>query len=282
MRVHLAGQIGGKLPAEVLAKLESAGKATLPTSGAEMKLCQEMILAEQFDASLVTFAYPNDIKLWADLWLELPSSVIVDSGAFTAHTTGKEFTTATYSEFMTQIKTDYEPRLIALDFMSLDVIGDTAATWRNFDDLQARGHDVMPILTTGCTSADIDRAAEHRYIAIGGCVGAGRTALQPQLDQIFARLTRRDQLPQVHLLGVTQQWALERYPAYSCDSSSWKKPLIWGQSRLNGMRKIPSSTLNGTASYLASESLRAELRHYRKLQDHATALWRKRGIEWES
>jgi len=235
--------------------------------------------------SLVTHAYPKAIPQWAELWADVPgSNVIVDSGAFTAHTLGKEFALDGYAAFIDEFRSKYEPMVAELHFMNLDVIGDQSATWRNFDELTRRGHSVMPVLTRGSPASDIDRAAEHEYFACGGLVGAGRQSVQAWLDQVFARLLKRARLPRVHLLGVTQQWALERYPIFSSDSSSWLGPIRYGRSRLHGVQRAPRAIAASSAATNAvlMEILCKEIRHYQELEDYATALWRKRGIEWQS
>jgi len=282
VRIHLAGQIADNFPQATLEKMKARGEGEMPASGSSWLLCQRSLVDERCNYSLVTYAYLRSIPLWADVWRELPSCTIVDSGAFTAHTLGKEFTLDGYAAFIDEFSAEYGELLDELHFMSLDVIGDAAATWRNFDELERRGHQIMPVLTIGSSERDIDRAAEHGYFACGGLVGAKRGIVQAWLDSVFQRLLTRAELPKVHLLGVTQGWALERYPAFSSDSSSWKKPIHFGQSRLRGLPMIPRSTIGSAEAALASESLRAELRHYRQLQDHTTALWRERGIEWES
>jgi hypothetical protein len=276
MRVHLAGQIGAKFPAEL-----EGEQGTMPASGKPWGLCSQSLTLEQYQHALVTYAYPSDITRWGDVWLEVPqSTVIVDSGAFTAHSKGIEYTCEGYAEFIDEFNDTYAARLREVNFMSLDVIGQPEATWRNFERLEQLGKTVMPVITVNCSTSDVDRAAEHGYIACGGLVGAGEPVLKRWLDGVFARLMKRATLPRVHLLGVTQEWALKRYPIFSCDSSSWIKPVRFGQSRLAGLRKIPNYLEGAPETALAIESLRHEVRRYAKLERDTTELWRKRGIEW--
>jgi len=240
----------------------------------------EALILEQHPFGLCSHAHPGLIDCWPTVWEKIPSSAIIDSGAFTASTLGKSYSVAEYAGFIDGFDDAWGSSLHERIFMSLDVIGDQQASWSNFDELQRRGYDVLPILTRGCSAADIDRAAEHDYLAVGGCVGVGRSELQPYLDRIFARLMKRDRLPRVHLLGLTQDWAARRYPAFSADSTSWLKVVFFGQSRLTGIDSAVKYCRGGAERAYALEGLRAEVRHYQKMQATATELWARRGIEW--
>lgn len=240
----------------------------------------EALILENHPFGLCSFGAAHLIPCWPTVWKKVPSSAIIDSGAFTAAGQGKSYTVDEYAEFIDGFDDAFGASLRERFFMSLDVIGDQAASWRNFDELERRGYDVLPILTRGCSSADIDRAAEREYLAIGGCVGAGRAELQPYLDQIFARLMKRDRLPRVHLLGLTQDWAVRRYPAFSADSTSWLRVVFFGQTRLTGIDSAVKYCNGGAERAFALEGLRAEVRHYQKMQATATELWARRGIEW--
>lgn len=246
------------------------------------------MIEEGYPASLVTFAYPEMTPVWAEVWKAVPEQhVIVDSGAFTAFNQGIEITVGQLAEYMAQFRTDYARVLSSMSFMSLDVIGDQEASWRNFDELQKRGCDVMPVLSGAeATAHDVDRAAEHDYIAVGNLVGQANRQ-QQILDFVFARLMkyreRTGRMPRVHLLGLTQEWACRRYPAFSCDSSSWLRVVRYGVSRLPGTTGVvPSYAKSAAATAGVKEQLRAELRYFRKMADDATALWNRRGFTWDT
>ena len=282
MRVHLAGLINAKYPVAVSDKLKATGSHLMPGSGEAWNLCATALVTERCANSLVTYAYADGIDTWHNVWREVPSNVIVDSGAFTAHTQGTTFTVEGYAAFIDEFGARYGSDVADANFMSLDVIGDTKATWRNFDHLTRLGKSVMPVLTLGCSLADVDRAAEHGYVACGGLVGGGRADLMPWLDGVFGRFRKLGKLPKVHLLGITKQWALERYPAYSCDSSTWLSPLRFGRTLLKGIDRLPRHKDGVSESAIVVEALRAEVRKYRELENQTTALWRRRGIEWQS
>lgn len=259
MRVHLAGKASGARP------------HTLPAQAA---------IAEQHPFTLATYAYPDDIAWWEQVWHAVPGSVVImDSGAFTAHTQGREITVAEYGRFIDEVTAHHGSRLAELHFMALDVIGDQRATWRNLGKLEKLGHQVIPVLTYGAQAGDVKRAADYPYVALGGLVGAPRARLQPWLDGVFNILTRED-FPRVHLLGLTQEWALRRYPAFSCDSSSWLRTLRFGLTELPGIDKVPSYSTSAAATAMNVASLRKEVQRMTKMQNEATRLWAQRGVVW--
>lgn len=252
-------------------------------------VCFEAASAEQYRWTLVTQAYPAAILDWARVWEVVPGSVVImDSGAFTASTLGKEFTVEGYLEFAQRFLADHGSTVAHTHFITLDVVRDQRRTWRNFDLLLANGLDVMPVVTFGANTADVDRAAEHGYFALGGISGGISIARRrAYLDGVFHRLLARrkpgQELARVHALGVTSAPELRRYPFYSSDSSSWLRPLRYGHSKQLGYRRrLPSHTEGPAAVAAIRGALSAELAVHRKLELDVTAMWARRGITWDS
>lgn len=269
MIIHLAGVINQK--DRFLNKAQ-----TIP---------QQILVEEQYPASLVTYAYPGDIDAWHQFWRLVPKQhVIIDSGAFTAHSKGISISVEELCEFIIEFKKSYS-YLQSTHFMTLDVKGDQAQTWKNFHRMQALGIETMPVLSGAqATLKDIDRAFEHEYIAAGNLVG-GPACQKQILDKIFNRAMayndKHGRIPKIHLLGLTQGWSCNRYPAYSCDSSSWLAPFRYGHSRLKTSRKLPTYQHSAAGTAAAKEVVRREIKHYEKMMDDATKLWQRRGITWE-
>jgi hypothetical protein len=137
------------------------------------------------------------------------------------------------------------------------------------------------------------------YIALGGVVGATRETMQPWLDKCWRIL--RDFWPKkIHIFGVMAQWALERYPFYSADSSSalvgagmgrvsvWDNAKVtaigwteYGQKYYDGlvMDGISRVQAKGGSAHRGRSFL--NIKTQLKLQRHVTDIWRIRGIEWE-
>jgi len=277
VRVHIVACSCAPCPPELLEGSELAGRA--------WGITDLSVILERYPFILSSFAAPKVAESFSAVWRRVDDPcLIVDSGAFTAHTRGVRFKVEAYANYIDEFTQRHSGSLAELRFMTLDVIGDAAATRRNFEQLERLGKTVMPIVTYGSAMIEVERAAERGYFALGGLVGRRRSEVQAWLDRVFRYLLSLPELPQAHLLGVTQQWALERYPAYSVDSGSWFAPQKFGRSLLQGVDRVPSAASGDSPARAALmlESLREELRAMRALETHATALWRKRGIEWQS
>lgn len=236
----------------------------------------EAVLRTSYPYHLISFAYPRDGGFWSPAWRHHPSSIIVDSGAFTAFTLGKPLSLAKYAGFIRSFD-DHYPMLAGRVFVNLDVIGDQDATWRNYRRLRDRGCDVIPVVTFGSPMDDIRRAADAGYVCLGGLVGRGGAALR-WLDDVYDTLSALPELPRTHLLGVSSRSVLMRYPAYSCDASSWISPFQFG-ARMHG-RKIPNyheSDANRSAMQL---HMTRRVESFAQLGRDITNYWTQRGIAW--
>lgn len=236
---------------------------------------------------LETHAYPQEAERNAQV-APPGCRVLIDSGAFTAFTLGKKITPEDYAEWALAFRSRWERKLAWLKFFNLDVIGDQDASWRNQATLERLGLPVIPIVTQGAPLRHIERAlAEYDYFALGGLVPLTRqrAKLQAWLDQCFAPVVKKfratGNMTRVHLLGVTQDWVLDRYPAYSADSSSWVAVLRYGGTGAlgkGGPQKVPHAKTHPEINVFA---LRHEIRRYVEMEQKATTLWAQRGVRWE-
>jgi len=172
--------------------------------------------------------------------------------------------------------------------MNLDVIGDQDATWVNQKILEGFGMSPLPIITYGVDLKHLDRAlAQYDYIALGGLVphSRRRKVLMAWLDACFARIMayrkKTGVMRRIHLLGITSEWVLKRYPCFSSDSSSWVSCLRFGGGGAAGIKQIPRYKESDAAMAVTLHVLRSEIRKFKKLQDESTKLWKMRGIEWD-
>jgi hypothetical protein len=125
---------------------------------------------------------------------------------------------------------------------------------------------------------DVRRAADaYPYICLGGLVGRGDAAID-WLDQVYDTLAALPELPRTHLLGVSTRRALFRYPAYSCDSSSWLQPFRWG-AEMHG-RKLPAYHSSHAASAAMRIHMQRVVRDHAELARDATLFWKLRGVTW--
>lgn len=137
--------------------------------------------------------------------------LMIDSGAYTAMTQGKDITLDEYCRFLDSIE-----HLRPFQAIQLDVIGDPDATFKNYLKMRERGYDVMPVFTRGHTVADLEALYELTdYILFGGTVsGAGNlNYIKWLMEHVGDR--------KVHWLGFVNIGFLQRYRPFSVDSSTW-------------------------------------------------------------
>jgi hypothetical protein len=214
------------------------------------------------------------------------SKVIIDSGAFTAFTAGKPINPKDYVTWALDFQSRWKPKLKELYFMNLDVIGDQEASWKNQSLIESLGLEVLPIITYGADSKHLIKAITHYpYIALGGLVPYARqkNKLKKWLDYCFSILVdyknKTGIMPKVHLLGITTEDMLNRYPCYSSDSSTWVQSLRFGETKhLSRMRKVPLSSASNDAESVNLYVLKQEILRLMKMETDATNLWKSRGI----
>lgn len=213
--------------------------------------------------------------------------MLIDSGAFTVRSTGDAITVADYAKWAKQFRKKRGAEFDSLDFVTLDVIGDQRATWANTAELRRLGLDVLPVVTMiDAKLRDIDKALERsEYICFGG-MPKGMRRIQCYLDPAWAHVwkwaEKHGHMSRIHLLGITRDWMLYRYPAYSSDSSTWCDVVRYGKANTLGVTlpkagKTPPRSAQRVAQL---HSLRAELQRYRRMEEHATILWKARGVDF--
>ena len=160
------------------------------------------------------------------------AKVFLDSGAFSAHTLGVELKVADYCDY---IKKNIDIiRIEDGDLMAsvLDGIGDPLKTWRNQQEMEWRGVRPLPCFHFGEDERYLEWYIQnYSYITIGGMVGKTVPTLTTWLDRIWSKyLLDKSGNPRikVHAFGITSVSIMERYPWYSCDSSSWVQMTAFG------------------------------------------------------
>lgn len=250
---------------------------------------------------LLSFAYKSCEKSFNEVWekqkerhlhkvrfdcnSESRSRVIIDSGAFTAFSSGAKIELEKYVDFAKDFKSRNDAKFASLKFMNLDVIGDQDKCWENQERIEKLGVSVLPIVTYGANSRHLDRALGYDYFALGGLVpySGKREALTGWLDNCFSRIMKHykatGKMPKIHILGITQEWICERYPIYSCDSSSWKISVFRGHGKFCRV-KMPKPSKSDGARNLNKEELVQAIRFYQQLESNTTKIWNNRGISW--
>jgi|DEB0MinimDraft_6_1074348.scaffolds.fasta_scaffold37685_2 hypothetical protein len=168
----------------------------------------------------------------------------LDSGAFTAHNSGKAISLAAYID---TCRTLHDTDDLLEDVFALDVIGDAKASLRNAEAMHAAGVNAIPTFHFGGNIADLRAMAkDYDKIALGGMAAklagnhgqrVSKSAKHRFISECFAAIWPK----RVHLFGCTDESLLFAFPAESADSTSWHlQPSRYGLwkslGRLQGVR----------------------------------------------
>lgn len=167
--------------------------------------------------ALISYAYITDDN-------PLPSDVdlLVDSGAFTAHTKGKEIRLGDYIDYLGRHAGEYRAAF------ALDVIGNHDASLRNYRTMRRNLPDSVGLIPTWHVGGDwaqfralLDEGAPT--VAVGGAVA--HALRQSALMRTFVACHKHaaDAGVRLHGLGQTSALAM-KLPWESVDSTSWTYP----------------------------------------------------------
>lgn len=144
--------------------------------------------------------------------------LLLDSGAFTAHSLGFSYDVNDYIEWVktTSIKPDR--------FIQLDVIGDEKATVENLKMMLDADLEPIPVFTRGSQLETLEQIYDLApLIATGGLVGT-----QKRTGYVKWLMKSIQDRP-VHWLGFTALDFIAKYRPASCDSSGWLATRMYGQ-----------------------------------------------------
>lgn len=145
--------------------------------------------------------------------------VFLDSGAFSAHSSGEAINISDYMAYI------HANRDIIEQAAVLDVIGNADKTWENQATMEANGLRPLPCFHYGeDTAALVYYLDNYEYFALGGMAMLSAAKYMPWLDSIWQRfVSRPDGTPRakLHGFGLTSFAAMARYPWHSVDSVSW-------------------------------------------------------------
>lgn len=167
--------------------------------------------------ALVSYHYYRDDKDMAPLAAAGRLRLIGDSGAFSALTQGARIDVGEYAAWVAR----WRQHLYWV--ANLDVIGDPAATFKNWLTLRDRyGLDTVSTLHAGTDAKWMDAYAAEGvdFLGLGGMAGRGQ-AQRAFRWAIHMFRHGRDRWPgmRFHLWGVTRRLFLDSLPTYSADSS---------------------------------------------------------------
>jgi hypothetical protein len=250
---------------------------------------------------LLSYAYHRDLrKAKAGVkWLREcgVKRILLDCGAFSAHTLGHKITLLDYERAICAIEPDY--------YVQLDVLGDPRRTYQNLGKMHRDGFDPIPIFTRPTPLSELDHLIKEGYpwIALGNLNDSGRVkslnGLRVYMNQVFAMAEDRTRL---HMFGIARVKVLLQFPFYSCDTSEALKATGYGvvrRIRSDGgsvasvmphrnkeeLMMVPHlSDIYTDGHKVKSGNRMARLLHnadnLNRMERHITKTWKLRGIEW--
>lgn len=183
---------------------------------------------------LLSYALHADTKLDRVRRNLVCGNLLIDSGAFTAHTKGRPIDIGAYASYLERWRGCWDHAI------TLDVIGDPVATRRNTAVLHRRGLPVMPVFTRGDRVAEFDAMVRDcGYVCVGGLVGMPK---KWQIPRVTLLQKRAEQLGGgIHALGIGSMDTLRQARPYSADASS-----ISGAFRFGSVVYFDGTTVRST------------------------------------
>ncbi len=183
---------------------------------------------------------------------------IMDSGAFTAHASGKPVDLQAFIDHCHR-ELENDPSLKAV--FGLDVIGDHEASMRNVEEMVRQGIPAIPTIHSSAPTEAMQEARRYPLAALGGMVGKSRKVQRAFCEQAFAVLWPK----WLHAFGVTNEKLLMHFPFSSCDATTWEgAPMRYGRYRSHNLQILP---IRGGNRQLGSE-VEWYLRLEKRLQAH--------------
>jgi hypothetical protein len=140
--------------------------------------------------------------------------ILLDSGAFSAWSTGKNISPIDYMRFIDENK-QYIGKYIALD-----VVGDADLTRLYYEIMCFKGYDPVPVFHFGDDFRHLDYYVDKgvKTVALGG---SAKMRSKPTVAAWCADVIGRYPGIDFHLLGSSSRQITDHCDLVSCDSSTW-------------------------------------------------------------
>lgn len=211
----------------------------------------------------------------------------------------KENPSAYFAKYVAWLKTHWEEFHYFAELDIGELVGQrTVERWRELLKSEGLWSKCVPVyhpavMTERQYLAMLDDA-ESRYIAL-----EGDRQDRPRLNYLPLLKPAYDRGVRVHGFAMVKQDAMDAYPFFSVDSSSWKAFAQYGVVTCwrNGKLKMrntsdPRQALKmglglehasqNRSHFVLMDKLRMSVDAYRKMQDYYTRYWEARGIRWDT
>jgi len=241
---------------------------------------------------LMSYYYiKNNPEKYRPLFESENTKILLDSGAFTAHTKGKKINLDDYIDFIKNYSQSIQL------YANLDVIGDAEATAKNQECMEAAGLTPLATFHYGEDWKYLEYLVErYDYVAIGGVISLRlRTKMVSKfLARCFSIAMKSK--AKLHFFGGSDTELLNLFPFYSVDNTTWAKrsafntPAVisMGNIQYTFMRKIPFLPLKFSNLI---DIPNVEKRYKKRIihnintwldyEELITKVWQERGVYYE-
>lgn len=194
-----------------------------------------------------------------------PRRLMLDSGAYTVHYTGREIRLDDYIAFILSQEFQWD------EIVGLDVVGNPEQTYANLSKMRDAGIVAIPVFHY---TPDYRKQLHwlERYAQEWPKVGIAAHSLRRRKDKLHLFLGdcfRAVWPKQIHHFGESRPSTLFQFPFTSCDTSGYIQGLgVFGRFRQFGGKHIKGLTIEDTHM-----SFLGELKPSFKLQSQIRARW---------
>jgi hypothetical protein len=229
---------------------------------------------------------------------ETKCTILIDSGAFSAWNRGLVIDIDHYISYIDKLKEINT--LHDLIFINLDVIPHVKGTkaskaqiekafWKgveNYNYIKQRGHITLhtyhQLESWSMLDTILRECNDLDYIGISPANDKSINERNDWLEDVFFHVRQKTR---THVLGLTALESMERFPAYSADSSSWINAVRFGELFNDRDLTKPGRTVHLARNNIFFHDPKMEFynstMYYVRLERYITKLWEKRGVIWK-
>lgn len=203
---------------------------------------------------LVSYAYCRNrfgfIEYLKSLVNENRINLLLDSGAFTSFTRGKEINLKEYIDFCREMESH------CVNYIQLDKIRDDKVSKENLEIMFQSGLTPMPVITAH--EKDLLTLSTYANACGYACVaGGGGSSVTDWVISRFININKVIPNVKLHGLAFVKYPAILKLPIYSCDSSTWGNASRFGHisafEKAVGFKSLSTYNKLSQKKYLTSQ-----------------------------